>query len=108
MNFEIFINALTAYFVIVDPIGAALIFHGLTATYEKKHAIHMAMRKTAISLDIVFLFVFYGEFILLKLSSSIQVKPFQSHRYNPPILPPFQRGFAICFFFWQFLENIMG
>ncbi|MCJ7772891.1 MAG: MarC family protein [Desulfobacterales bacterium] len=72
MNIETFINAVTAYFVIVDPIGAALIFRGLTSTYEKKRAIHMAVRTILISLTIVFLFGFFGEFILLKLGITIE------------------------------------
>ncbi len=72
MNSETFINAITAYFVIVDPIGAALIFHSLTSTYEKKFAIHMAIRITLISLTIVLLFGSFGEFILLKLGITIE------------------------------------
>ncbi|MBW1644562.1 MAG: MarC family protein, partial [Deltaproteobacteria bacterium] len=72
MNIEILINALAAYFVIVDPIGAALIFHSLTSTYEKKRVIHMALRTIVISLTIIFLFGFYGEPILLKLGITIE------------------------------------
>jgi len=72
MNPEIFINALAAYFVIVDPIGAALIFHSLTSTYEKKQVMVVAARTIFISLTIVFLFGFYGEFILAKLGITIE------------------------------------
>jgi multiple antibiotic resistance protein len=72
MNQDIFINALAAYFVIVDPIGAALIFHSLTSTYEKKQMIVLAARTIFISLTIVFLFGFYGEFILTKLGITIE------------------------------------
>jgi multiple antibiotic resistance protein len=72
MNLDIFINALAAYFVIVDPIGAALIFHSLTSTYEKKRLIVVAARTIAISITIVFLFGFFGELILSKLGITIE------------------------------------
>jgi len=72
MNTDIFVNALAAYFVIVDPIGAALIFYGFTSTYEKKHTIRIALRTIIISLTVVFLFGFYGEWILSKLGISIE------------------------------------
>lgn len=72
MNIDTFINAVAAYFVIVDPIGAALIFHSLTTAYERKHTIHMAFRTVFISIAIVFVFGFFGEFILSKLGISIE------------------------------------
>jgi len=72
MSIETFINALAAYFVIVDPIGAALIFYSLTSAYDRKRSIHIAFRAVLISIGIVFLFGFYGEFILKKLGISIE------------------------------------
>lgn len=72
MNIETFFNAFAAYFVIIDPIGAALVFHSLTAGDEKKHAVHMAVRTVIISIAIVFAFGFFGELILSKLGISIE------------------------------------
>ena len=46
---EIFLHALTSYFVVIDPIGTALIFHGLTTGCERTYAKRMALRSTLIA-----------------------------------------------------------
>jgi len=71
MTVEIFLHALTSYFVVIDPIGCALIFHGLTSDCERDYVRRMAFRSTLISLMIVLTFAFLGEALLVKLGISI-------------------------------------
>lgn len=71
MATEIFLHALTSYFVIIDPIGTALIFHGLTTNCDRAYARRMAWRSTLISAGIVLVFAFCGESLLHKLGISI-------------------------------------
>ena len=55
-----FINAFIAYFVIVDPIGASLIFNALTSGKDRAYARMMAVRSVIISILLVFCFGFWG------------------------------------------------
>ena len=71
MTSEIFLHALTSYFVIIDPIGTALIFHGLTDSCERNYIRRMALRSSLISGLIVVVFGFFGEALLAKLGISI-------------------------------------
>ncbi len=71
MTTDIFLHALTSYFVIIDPIGTALIFHGLTDSCERSYIRRMALRSTLISGLIVVIFGFFGEALLAKLGISI-------------------------------------
>jgi multiple antibiotic resistance protein len=71
MSAEIFLHAFTSYFVIIDPIGAALIFHGLTVGGSRSYALRMAFRAVAISTVVILLFGFFGEALLAKLGISI-------------------------------------
>jgi multiple antibiotic resistance protein len=71
MSAEIFLHAFTSYFVIIDPIGAALIFHGLTVGASRSYALRMAFRAVAISTVVILLFGFFGEALLAKLGISI-------------------------------------
>jgi multiple antibiotic resistance protein len=71
MSVEIFLHALTSYFVVIDPIGCALIFHGLTSDCDRAYVRQMAFRSTLISLMIVLAFAFLGEALLVKLGISI-------------------------------------
>jgi multiple antibiotic resistance protein len=71
MSLDVFLHALTSYFVVVDPIGCALIFHGLTSDCERSYVRRMALRATTISLLIVLAFALLGEALLVKLGISI-------------------------------------
>lgn len=71
MTVEIFLHALTSYFVVIDPIGCALIFHGLTSDCDRNYVRQMAFRSALISLMIVLAFAFLGEALLVKLGISI-------------------------------------
>lgn len=72
MNIEIFLHALTSYFVIIDPIGTSLIFHGLTDGGSRRYTVVMAVRTVVISTLIVLTFGFFGETILTRLGISIE------------------------------------
>lgn len=69
---DIFLHALTSFFVIIDPVGTALIFHGLTADCDRSYARRMALRSVGISTAIVLIFAFFGEALLGKLGISIE------------------------------------
>jgi len=69
---DIFLHALTSYFVVIDPIGTALIFHGLTTGCERAYAKRMALRSTLIAAAIVLVSAFFGEALLTKLGISIE------------------------------------
>lgn len=68
---DIFLNAFTSYFVIIDPIGAALIYYSLTAGGSRSYALRMALRAVAISTVVILFFGFFGEVLLAKLGISI-------------------------------------
>ncbi len=69
---ELYLLALTSYFVIIDPIGTAVIFHGLTGDDDRPYILSMAIRSVVISTIIVLLFGFFGEALLTKLGISIE------------------------------------
>lgn len=69
---DIFLHALTSYFVVIDPIGTALIFHGLTTGCERAYAKRMALRSTMIAATIVLVSAFFGQALLNKLGISIE------------------------------------
>lgn len=72
MHLESYLHALTSYFVIVDPIGTALIFHGLVSAADRAYAVRMALRSVTISIIIVLLFGFFGEPLLTSLGITIE------------------------------------
>ncbi|MFC1779118.1 MarC family protein [Thermodesulfobacteriota bacterium] len=69
---DIFLHALTSYFVVIDPIGTALIFHGLTTGCERAYVKRMALRSTLIATAIVLVSAFFGQALLTKLGISIE------------------------------------
>ncbi len=71
MDLNILLHALTSYFVIIDPIGTAILFHALTDGGDRRYAYRMAIRAVVISTIIVLLFGFFGEQILTSLGISI-------------------------------------
>lgn len=72
MSPDIFLHALTSYLVIIDPVGTALIFHGLTTGFEPSYARRMALRSTLISAGIVLVFAFCGEGLFEQLGIGIE------------------------------------
>lgn len=71
MDFSILLHALTSYFVIIDPIGTAIVFHALTGGGNRTYTYRMAIRAVIISTIIVLLFGFLGEQVLTSLGISI-------------------------------------
>ena len=69
---ESYLLALTSYFVIIDPIGTAVIFHGLAGDDDRRYNMTMACRSVIISSLIVILFGFFGEALLAELGISIE------------------------------------
>jgi multiple antibiotic resistance protein len=73
MDISVFLHGLTSYFVIIDPIGAALIFHALMAGEENgARRKQMALKTCLISTVIVLTFAFLGEALLSRLGISIE------------------------------------
>jgi len=70
-----FINAFIAYFVIVDPIGASLIFNALTKGTDAGYCRKMAIRSVSLSLLLVLCFGFWGVGLLTTLG--IQMESFK-------------------------------
>lgn len=72
MDFSAYLNALTGFLVIIDPIGAALVFHSLVPPNEDRHRRIMAIKATIISAALLVIFGNYGEPFLHMLGISIQ------------------------------------
>lgn len=71
MDITVYLHALTALFVIIDPIGAALIFNSLSADGEKKFRNMMAIKAVVISAATLILFGNYGEVLFSHLGINI-------------------------------------
>ncbi len=71
MDIAAYLNALIALFVIIDPIGAALIFHSLVPPDDMRHRLKMALKAGVISFGLLVLFGNFGEPLLHKLGISI-------------------------------------
>jgi len=71
MDHAIYLHALTALFVVIDPIGAALIFNSLSADGDKKYRYVMATKTIMISGLTLVLFGNYGEALFSHLGISI-------------------------------------
>lgn len=72
MDITVFISALVALFVIIDPIGMALIFHSLVGSSSRDRRVFVALKACCISTILLVLFGNYGEELLARLSISIQ------------------------------------
>jgi len=72
MFLDSLLHALTSYFVIVDPFGTALIFHGLVSGGDRSYVLRMALRSVCISVIIVLLCGAFGERLLTGLGISIE------------------------------------
>ncbi|QEW07280.1 MarC family protein [Nitrincola iocasae] len=71
MELTTFLNAFTGFFVIVDPIGTALIFHALLPEGDRRHRIVMAVKATLISAVLLLVFGNFGEAFLNSLGINI-------------------------------------
>lgn len=71
MDFPVLLNALTALFVIIDPIGTALIFNGITPGHSQRQRVLQAFKASLISALLLILFGNYGANFLAYLGISI-------------------------------------
>ena len=61
---ESFFKSFIAYFVVVDPIGVALVFSGLTAGRSSQYVRQMAIKASGLSAALVLAFGFWGVVLL--------------------------------------------
>ena len=71
MNMDIFLNALVAYFVVIDPLGLALIFNSLVQKHDPQHTRQIAFRATALSFVVIIGFGFFGASLLSRLGITL-------------------------------------
>lgn len=71
MELTTFLNAFTGFFVIIDPIGTALIFHALLPEGDRRHRVIMAVKATLISAVLLLIFGNFGEAFLNSLGINI-------------------------------------
>ncbi|WP_040557537.1 MarC family protein [Reinekea blandensis] len=71
MNTTFFFNALTSYFVVIDPIGCALIFYSLTLGQSTRQKAKTILKSMAIALGIILSFAIAGERLLTALGISM-------------------------------------
>lgn len=69
--YDVFISAFVALFVIIDPIGIAPVFAGLTKDMSPAHQRLMAIKGTLIGTLILVFFAFFGEPFLAALGISL-------------------------------------
>lgn len=72
IDIDIFLNALLAYFVIVDPLGVALLFHALTGNHDPSAYRNTAARAAVLSLLVILGFGFFGATILGHLGITME------------------------------------
>lgn len=71
MNLTVFLNAFTSYFVIIDPIGAALLFYSLTLGRTFQQRLKLIGKSVVIAATIILLFGWLGERLLTTLGISM-------------------------------------
>ncbi len=72
ISFDILLNALVAYFVVMDPLGVSLIFNGLTSGQDSIYCRKVAFRAVGLSLFVVLGFGFFGARLLGQLSITME------------------------------------
>jgi multiple antibiotic resistance protein len=72
MNLEVFLNALLAYFVVVDPLGVLLVFNVLVGNKDAPSRRRIALRAFILSLLLIVGFGFFGAPLLGRLGITIE------------------------------------
>ncbi|MGN6279092.1 MAG: MarC family protein [Sphingomonas sp.] len=67
----LYISSLVTFFVVIDPLGCAPIYAGLTAGASNTHARAMAVRAVIVAAAILFVFALFGQNILSALGISL-------------------------------------
>ncbi|GAA4766577.1 MarC family protein [Stakelama sediminis] len=71
MLYELFLSTFITFFVVIDPIGCAPIYAGLTSGASATARRSMAIRAVVVSTIIIFVFALFGEQLLHALSISL-------------------------------------
>lgn len=71
MNTTFFLNAFTSYFVVIDPIGCALIFYSLTRGKTLKMRAKTIVTSMSIAFGIILVFGLFGQNLLTALGISM-------------------------------------
>ncbi len=71
MNLTFFLNALTSFVVVMDPIGCALIFYSLTLGMSTPQKVKTLLQALTIALSIILAFALIGERLLLAMGISM-------------------------------------
>ncbi len=66
-----FLNAFTSYFVVIDPIGAALIFYSLTIGWSLRERLLVLSKSMLIAAGVIVAFALGGERLLTALGISM-------------------------------------
>lgn len=69
---EILLNAVVAYFVVIDPLGVSLIFNAMTADQDALVCRKIALRAVVLSLFVILGFGFLGTHLLTRLGITIE------------------------------------
>jgi multiple antibiotic resistance protein len=67
----LFLSSLVTFFVVIDPLGCAPIYAGLTAGASNANARAMAIRAVTVAAAILFVFALFGQGILAALGISL-------------------------------------
>lgn len=65
--YELFLSAFASFFVVIDPLGCAPIYAGLSAGASRKQAVTMAAKASIISAIILLIFTAFGKQLLAAL-----------------------------------------
>jgi len=68
---EIFLNAFITLSVIVDPVGTAAVFCGMTSQFDEARLRKTAIRAALIAFSVLFFFGLFGSTVLEKLGISL-------------------------------------
>ena len=71
MALTFFLNALTSFVVVMDPIGCALIFYSLTLGMSHKQKVMTLLKALSIALGIILMFALFGEWLLSAMGISM-------------------------------------
>ena len=71
MTWELFVSTLITFFVVIDPLGCAPIYAGLTAGASNVARRSMAIRAIVVSALIIYAFAFFGSELLGGLGISL-------------------------------------
>jgi multiple antibiotic resistance protein len=72
IDLEILLTSLSAYFVLVDPLGASLIFNALTKGHDSAYCRNIAFRAVALSFVVIIGFGFFGATLLGRLGITME------------------------------------